>query len=167
MRGKHLSKLEESTTDRIIPAHAGQTAFGRASAYAGPDHPRACGANHSVPFQVFRFVGSSPRMRGKPFPELHQYGKGRIIPAHAGQTPLPDPAHRVRTDHPRACGANCHVCYCLRLGAGSSPRMRGKLADCGCFVGSVRIIPAHAGQTTAIEVAPNSATDHPRACGAN
>ena len=65
MRGKLTYGYNEFTSQRIIPAHAGQTSrMVRLSDWMS-DHPRACGANRSVPFQVFRFVGSSPRMRGK------------------------------------------------------------------------------------------------------
>ena len=45
--------------------------------------------------------------------------------------------------------------------------MRGKLREALSAQPIVRIIPAHAGQTTAFSAAPTPATDHPRACGAN
>ncbi len=65
MRGKPSDQLLQSTTKRIIPAHAGQTAgFGRKSTTAA-DHPRACGANFPFLSAAALLVGSSPRMRGK------------------------------------------------------------------------------------------------------
>ena len=75
-----------SAQDRIIPAHAGQTWTAVTGRNAGTDHPRACGANFCMSMRVLRFIGSSPRMRGKQLRrELHKVAR-RIIPAHAGQT---------------------------------------------------------------------------------
>ena len=71
------------------------------------------------------------------------------------------------TDHPRACGANPFEWVPNLKGSGSSPRMRGKRYGEANGTVTMRIIPAHAGQT----MAPASSTiprpDHPRACGAN
>ena len=50
---------------------------------------------------------------------------------------------------------------------GSSPRMRGKRAGHRLRPRPYRIIPAHAGQTTATRCPCESPADHPRACGAN
>ena len=106
-------------------------------------------------------------MRGKLSPTTSRYNFPRIIPAHAGQTaPY---VHRTfcRADHPRACGANGGA-NCRRWHAiGSSPRMRGKHAVAGAARRVVRIIPAHAGQTSGLTYPMPSVADHPRACGAN
>ncbi|PKU88478.1 hypothetical protein CQR46_1579 [Bifidobacterium pseudolongum subsp. globosum] len=45
--------------------------------------------------------------------------------------------------------------------------MRGKLFDSVCRQWSMRIIPAHAGQTSGSHVGNEAVSDHPRACGAN
>ena len=50
---------------------------------------------------------------------------------------------------------------------GSSPRMRGKLYGRQDSLQTVRIIPAHAGQTVRKSANRSAAADHPRACGAN
>ena len=106
-------------------------------------------------------------MRGKPPQIKAEFSMIRIIPAHAGQTPLPDPARQVRTDHPRACGANSVRLSKRRHATGSSPRMRGKrtMEFWTPFAG--RIIPAHAGQTSVFSLSFLLVPDHPRACGAN
>ena len=110
MRGKPWLLSLISLTSRIIPAHAGQTSACDSSASSCPDHPRACGAN-SVPVTGSKPpVGSSPRMRGKLQHDRVHDGAGRIIPAHAGQTPRPSRRARTCPDHPRACGANCRCC---------------------------------------------------------
>ena len=106
-------------------------------------------------------------MRGKRWGGYHRYRMRRIIPAHAGQTALTDMIDYSHSDHPRACGANCHVCYCLSLGTGSSPRMRGKLNGVNQAANYQRIIPAHAGQTCSVLACIAVFADHPRACGAN
>ena len=45
MRGKLISHLRFLLDERIIPAHAGQTALVLYSVTRSADHPRACGAN--------------------------------------------------------------------------------------------------------------------------
>ena len=86
MRGKLVINAVVGQPRRIIPAHAGQTAFARTRGRHRPDHPRACGAN-TMGFGTHRpDLGSSPRMRGK-LRLVHVLGYLiRIIPAHAGQT---------------------------------------------------------------------------------
>ena len=72
-----------------------------------------------------------------------------------------------RPDHPRACGANTAASPARHRCHGSSPRVRGKHMDIAMLCGSIRIIPARAGQTRGRTAAANWHTDHPRACGAN
>ena len=86
MRGKLWAEQTRKRSDRIIPAHAGQTIDLLRAARHQPDHPRACGANRAVTFDATRGHGSSPRMRGKPPSEAMMTIALRIIPAHAGQT---------------------------------------------------------------------------------
>ena len=147
MRGKRPCRRLYRRPRRIIPAHAGQTIFGTMYTAQMPDHPRACGANWLRTSTSDRIAGSSPRMRGKRDWETFCRATARIIPAHAGQTPFFLVFIIMRTDHPRACGANPR-CRCSRArNCGSSPRMRGKPADGSRHAIEVRIIPAHAGQT--------------------
>ena len=132
-----------------------------------PDHPRACGAN-VIAFAADGTVdGSSPRMRGKPHCATKRDQCGRIIPAHAGQTACHRSADGCRSDHPRACGANAWLSSLAWSMSGSSPRMRGKHGVRSGTNAGVRIIPAHAGQTTGGSTNYAPASDHPRACGAN
>ena len=91
----------------------------------------------------------------------------RIIPAHAGQTPDTVKVLSSFADHPRACGANGVWGTFNIRGHGSSPRMRGKPTDKFLIDIPVRIIPAHAGQTSTPSSLSNHCSDHPRACGAN
>ncbi len=187
MRGKRQMATLMSSTQRIIPAHAGQTSRRNSSCYRQPDHPRACGANEHVRFLVGLRHGSSPRMRGKRYQRPPPPRQRRIIPAHAGQTPPSTTRDICRPDHPRACGANAarlapvvfhpdHPRACganaavrrsFMIPSGSSPRMRGKHRIIVGAKMEPRIIPAHAGQTIVPRHPRTMCPDHPRACGAN
>ena len=106
-------------------------------------------------------------MRGKPHLLVDRAAEARIIPAHAGQTSMLCYSLPNSPDHPRACGANVVESFGELCGHGSSPRMRGKQRHQIGNTGTVRIIPAHAGQTIRFIIDWTSLTDHPRACGAN
>ena len=167
MRGKPVRSRRLRARRRIIPAHAGQTNSVPAKRSSHADHPRACGANVMVPSACMLMVGSSPRMRGKRHPPSPCNPVMRIIPAHAGQTVSNSSRTSARSDYPRACGANHDCVRPLFRPFGSSPRMRGKHAVAGAARRVVRIIPAHAGQTSGLTYPMPSVADHPRACGAN
>ena len=106
-------------------------------------------------------------MRGKLIGVRLQCFHERIIPAHAGQTSSCKFSTKSPTDHPRACGANFHIQTDTVPENGSSPRMRGKRLRIIQDREHIRIIPAHAGQTTPTTKGSRAPTDHPRACGAN
>ena len=187
MRGKRPTRSLSAKPTRIIPAHAGQTIelvaqSGRSAdhpracganrlisvaAACRADHPRACGANWIMMSMLLWIVGSSPRMRGKLRVVVLAGLVERIIPAHAGQTDGHGVEPWSRSDHPRACGATDHGRFEVAHRAGSSPRMRGKHLGCLARRPSLRIIPAHAGQTIVPQCPRTMCPDHPRACGAN
>ena len=106
-------------------------------------------------------------MRGKHRIVLSDSHWFRIIPAHAGQTTLAWNHPNTTSDHPRACGANMTWTQIDDGLNGSSPRMRGKRSPGVECRQSMRIIPAHAGQTSHRCTTRTRSTDHPRACGAN
>ena len=167
MRGKRAGHRLRPRPYLIIPAHAGQTTATRCPCESPADHPRACGANLTADDAHASTAGSSPRMRGKHLFDAFRVRGGRIIPAHAGQTRLSVVTRIVWADHPRACGANLHTVTPRSNMPGSSPRMRGKPGRGRPIRARIRIIPAHAGQTSLLTVAVNPLPDHPRACGAN
>ena len=152
---------------RIIPARAGQTSACPRMRTASTDHPRACGANSEDVRRLLWSVGSSPRVRGKPFSSIRAPHLTRIIPARAGQTQRQGRLQHGRPDHPRACGANVNPWTSSESMVGSSPRVRGKPRQVQSSGTPVRIIPARAGQTRTTGRPSPPATDHPRACGAN
>ncbi len=167
MRGKLARAFTRNVSARIIPAHAGQTLPWLLRGSRRPDHPRTCGANRVVAHAAGLVVGSSPHMRGKPFNNALLELERRIIPAHAGQTNTFVFSLPACTDHPRTCGANGPFWYVVMFVSGSSPHMRGKLVVRSAIITSLRIIPAHAGQTPNASLRRFQPTDHPRTCGAN
>ena len=152
---------------RIIPARAGQTKRPIWPKPRRTDHPRACGANQEVLVLRASFLGSSPRVRGKPGGACACLALVRIIPARAGQTHAPYQDCRAHPDHPRACGANHGGQSVYTADTGSSPRVRGKLLRGDGRLAVLRIIPARAGQTILYHYSSSLVPDHPRACGAN
>ena len=167
MRGQ-LAQLDGELGDAgIIPARAGPTHNLFSYLCKISDHPRSCGANRSQLNHVTRLSGSSPLVRGQHEQNLGFYKVHRIIPARAGPTIRVCRSACRPADHPRSCGANFGKLVQADECIGSSPLVRGQLDDLCDMLTRVRIIPARAGPTTSIEVAPNSATDHPRSCGAN
>ena len=167
MRGKLLYRRTPIQILRIIPARAGQTHPDASAVQRAADHPRACGANALQQSGMVANSGSSPRVRGKRDAKRVEIRFLRIIPARAGQTVVMVPVLALTPDHPRACGANEGADGSGELAYGSSPRVRGKRAQCGERLSGGGIIPARAGQTTARAYPASTRPDHPRACGAN
>ena len=165
MRGTPAFTAPENELMRIIPAHAGNTAFPAWRGSHRSDHPRACGEHGRQCSAVKSPAGSSPRMRGTRVRWRPEPRKRRIIPAHAGNTHPAEKQPYGTADHPRACGEHLWRRHPLPPRGGSSPRMRGTRAGLWLGLRGPRIIPAHAGNTAAIPPAGSRTTDHPRACG--
>ena len=129
MRGKRAVLQAPEQRLGITPAHAGKTTRRAVSRSSRP--------------------GSPPRMRGKLVGDLWtEPGRG-ITPAHAGKTHCQKYYGMKYRDHPRACGENRYVSFALPCGAGSPPRMRGKLKKYELAYDGEGITPAHAGKTAA------------------
>ena len=88
-----------------------------------------------------------------------------IIPAYAGNTVSACSLRLVMWDHPRVCGEHRTISMSTLMMAGSSPRMRGTLADCAGVVFQPGIIPAYAGNTLVNLRLRENTWDHPRVCG--
>ena len=104
-------------------------------------------------------------MRGAPVKADPAAVRHRIIPADAGSTSQRDRCIKVKQDHPRGCGEHFQSVADTFLRAGSSPRMRGALADHGLQGPVHGIIPADAGSTSLMAWFTSRAKDHPRGCG--
>ena len=68
-------------------------------------------------------------------------------------------------DHPRSCGEYSCRFYDMPVNIGSSPLMRGIQSWKDAILLSVRIIPAHAGNTTYLRGDYTYDCNHPRSCG--
>ena len=130
-------------------------------------HPRACGENDALTARYMRGDGSSPRVRGKLDSGVHHSSPQGLIPARAGKTGAGVPAGGRSRAHPRVCGENGCSSRVAPSHIGSSPRVRGKLAQCGGDVDVGRLIPACAGKTCQVSTRRRTGRAHPRVCGEN
>ena len=89
-------------------------------------HPRVCGENIRRLAGVEVVDGSSPRVRGKPIAPPSDNEGIRLIPACAGKTFAAKVPTLIGRAHPRVCGENPDELGTKVVGAGSSPRVRGK-----------------------------------------
>ena len=130
-------------------------------------HPRSRGENDLMPAHMPSMKGSSPLTRGK-----HRLPGGRhrrhgLIPAHAGKTRMVRPIQSVLGAHPRSRGENRRSWRIRSMILGSSPLTRGKRSP-GARVGiTPRLIPAHAGKTSASTGRTSPPRAHPRSRGEN
>ena len=150
---------------RIIPAHAGSTVLVHLIRQLGRDHPRSRG-EHSIDTADARaHAGSSPLTRGAPSSFTSSDNSAGIIPAHAGSTASTPPTLAPTPDHPRSRGEHIVVEGHASVPPGSSPLTRGAPGPERHRVGSVGIIPAHAGSTCAPRPTSRRSQDHPRSRG--
>ena len=112
-------------------------------------------------------IGSSPLTRGKPGVRPHCQRRGRLIPAHAGKTMGSSPNRCSSGAHPRSRGENNRIACGLLTICGSSPLTRGKLPDSEGWTPIIRLIPAHAGKTSASRRPASFGWAHPRSRGEN
>ena len=147
MRGIRIEIPQHHGSDRITPAHAGNTKLAEALHVAPRDHPRACGEyQYCMPTRTLA-PGSPPRMRGIPSRCISRWPRTGITPAHAGNTPRRYIAVLLNRDHPRACGEYPGAAGCRHPRKGSPPRMRGILDRFWAEYPRKGITPAHAGNT--------------------
>ena len=85
-RGKRGVRQATGETVRLIPAHAGKTAWRATAANPASAHPRSRGENYNQQIIIYRELGSSPLTRGKPVNGDVVVGFAGLIPAHAGKT---------------------------------------------------------------------------------
>ena len=129
------------------------------------DHPRIRG-EHAAPAGSWSTTeGSSPHTRGAPgFGSSWRRVRG-IIPAYAGSTRWPRAPAGTDPDHPRIRGEHLKSSRKGPFHGGSSPHTRGALGPPSQPAGRRRIIPAYAGSTSCLAVAPILSADHPRIRG--
>ena len=147
VRGKRVIVAVLLCAPRITPACAGKTNHGHWPLASLEDHPRVCGENLRIRDRQTGQRGSPPRVRGKRVGRLPFFLLRRITPACAGKTGREQRGSVSHGDHPRVCGENAFAIICLRLLAGSPPRVRGKPPGQTLRGRWDRITPACAGKT--------------------
>ena len=166
-RGKQRLLGNRTDRPRLIPAHAGKTAFCMASMRREPAHPRSRGENGYTPGRDIYHFGSSPLTRGKRATDPARPSTARLIPAHAGKTRQPCGTTRGRRAHPRSRGENMRVEGAHSSVSGSSPLTRGKPLSSSNSRNFARLIPAHAGKTHHGNQGSAAHQAHPRSRGEN
>ncbi len=167
IRGKPRSSRRARPKARSIPAHTGQTTGTGRHRTALWVYPRAYGANKAAISPLACCCGLSPRIRGKRSGWRRHTFSRRSIPAHTGQTTWPGCGPGGPRVYPRAYGANAGGSGDPGVGAGLSPRIRGKPAATALTCASVGSIPAHTGQTFSQGFPLFFGQVYPRAYGAN
>ena len=152
---------------RLIPAHAGKTPPHDAAAPQARAHPRSRGENRGCMPAIRGAAGSSPLTRGKRPCAMTLVFGDRLIPAHAGKTSPPATAGCPQKAHPRSRGENLLDPIRIDAREGSSPLTRGKPHPTRHTLGTRRLIPAHAGKTSARPPRIPLNPAHPRSRGEN
>ena len=152
-------------TTRLITAHAGSTAWYPVNTEQHGAHPRSRG-EHPCAGQVKAWgYGSSPLTRGALVGRANRRRWLRLIPAHAGSTPVLPPRKVHEPAHPRSRGEHSGHVRLLKKGWGSSPLTRGALTRRSTFHRFMRLIPAHAGSTAPSPPHRVGCAAHPRSRG--
>ena len=149
----------------LIPACAGNTEFWTCALTAAWAHPRSRGEHMPLLLPKLVESGSSPLARGTRL--MARYGNILLglIPARAGDTPVPRRSYTMFRAHPRSRGehSNCSVIKIAELG--SSPLARGTPSPVPVEKMPTGLIPARAGNTERMNAQNESLRAHPRSRG--
>ena len=167
VRSRRVDVVDDLQARGIISACAEQTTGCTGRTGRRSDHLRVCGADQLGTLAVSPDVGSSPRVRsrlvGRRFARL-PHG---IISACAEQTSCHGSAWCRTWDHLRVCGADRVRFSFASPIAGSSPRVRSRLAGHMTGITGLGIISACAEQTPTNTGKAWCMWDHLRVCGAD
>ena len=166
-RGKLIPRAGIPGVAGLIPAWAGKTPPRGPTVNLTPAHPRVGGENVIGTFVAGFKTGSSPRGRGKRHARICLGLPAGLIPAWAGKTSRGGANHRGSTAHPRVGGENPGQLGTGIVGAGSSPRGRGKPRLRRPRRGQDGLIPAWAGKTHRRRGRDAHHQAHPRVGGEN
>jgi len=130
-----------------------------------PVHPRGRGEHMPAHHCASCHGGSSPRARGTLCGVQLVYGRGRFIPAGAGNTTARACSNRWKAVHPRGRGEHCVLMPEPRDMDGSSPRARGTRFQLRSADQPYWFIPAGAGNTASRCSRSRARPVHPRGRG--
>ena len=129
-----------------IPACAGEPRRGPRSAARPRVYPRVCGGTTGPITQGLQSRGLSPRVRGNPPRDRDGGGRGRSIPACAGEPEERDVKEIYTWVYPRVCGGTSSRAAPNGGMTGLSPRVRGNRIGPHERLALAGSIPACAGE---------------------
>ena len=148
-----------------IPACAGEPCSRPAPGSRRWVYPRVCGGTAQSAQRGGTGSGLSPRVRGNRLWRLAQAGYSRSIPACAGE-PVDLGCPRIGgAVYPRVCGGTSASTLPHSTQRGLSPRVRGNPTERDAISGSVRSIPACAGEPPLRSRTILEPGVYPRVCG--
>ena len=164
-RGRHLSSNTDLTGLGAIPAGAGETSRTSSTTARRRGNPRGRGGDLPVLPVKTRAQGQSPRARGRlesPSPDRDRRG---AIPAGAGETKRYRKDSRREGGNPRGRGGDTLPVRSGSTLRGQSPRARGRRGKMWNRRGSLRAIPAGAGETRRLLCCRAETKGNPRGRG--
>ena len=164
-RGTQPISAMSLSTQRLIPAGAGNTTSSSASTQARSAHPRRRGEHMRIVPPWTATTGSSPQARGTQRLGILRHPQRRLIPAGAGNTSRPGGTVMAQTAHPRRRGEHWRRQVEPPRRVGSSPQARGTLAQEAAHPRRNRLIPAGAGNTCRCRQQRGCSSAHPRRRG--
>ena len=165
VRGARVVGVVAGVRLGLIPARAGSTILLLIPSTLVRAHPRPCGEHKIFGREKLASKGSSPPVRGAPSTIFRCDSYIGLIPARAGSTVWFYLSPLLIRAHPRPCGEHTRLGGVSIGVTGSSPPVRGALAQFTCPTRSVGLIPARAGSTVDVSQEAAPAGAHPRPCG--
>ena len=165
VRGNRAGLPRPRCDEGSIPACAGEPVTSTELNAPSAVYPRVCGGTGNIRPGRQDHIGLSPRVRGNHHTMVHQPGKGRSIPACAGEPSGAFFAARQLKVYPRVCGGTSGLRCKTARPAGLSPRVRGNPLQRRGRGNHQRSIPACAGEPWNCPTTTPCARVYPRVCG--
>ena len=128
-------------------------------------HPRMCGERCLSASRAPILCGSSPHVRGTLLKRQPRPHPVRFIPACAGNAAWVQCSPSGTSVHPRMCGERVELADTEPVKVGSSPHVRGTPLAANRQAGSIRFIPACAGNARWRHSLASRPSVHPRMRG--
>ncbi len=146
MWGNVLSMQFVEVNLRFNPTHVGKWVAPSATFSLVPVQPHACGEMAGSTAQVFRNLGSTPRMWGNDLRLFFSLIELRFNPTHVGKWEKKKTFDEIMTVQPHACGEMARfVLKSINL-FGSTPRMWGNVFVNTLIFERFRFNPTHVGK---------------------
>ena len=153
------------SSQRSIPAGAGEPVLGRRLGDGAQVYPRGCGGTSIPSCSATRTRGLSPRVRGNLPQRDVRAVVIRSIPAGAGEPQICFDVSPFSAVYPRGCGGTSVSTKTIFIYLGLSPRVRGNPASTRSRGVDARSIPAGAGEPIVGLMSILQIWVYPRGCG--